>query len=117
MPAAGSTVALDPDHAAARFQRAMARKANKDLTGAETDLSELIERFPIDPGHCFHRGLLRAQSGRPREALADFNEAIRLEPQVPAFYFQRAYAAWQLGRTESDPVWRQAATRALASFS
>lgn len=27
------------------------------------------------------------------------------------------HAAWQLGRTESDPVWRQAATRALASFS
>lgn len=26
------------------------------------------------------------------------------------------HAAWQLGRTDSDPVWRQAAARALSSF-
>ena len=26
------------------------------------------------------------------------------------------HAAWQLGRTDSDPVWRQAAARALAAF-
>lgn len=53
---------------------------------AEQDLDAAIRLAPIDPVPLFYRAQTRIQLDRPAEALTDFREAIRLDPNFGYAY-------------------------------
>jgi len=50
------------------------------------------------PEGYINRGVLYLHLNQPGKALNDFNEAIRLDPENPENYYQRAHASWALGK-------------------
>lgn len=49
----------------------------------------------------FNRGLAKANLSDLREAILDFNEAIRLAPNFADLHFSRGYVKMQLGEVDS----------------
>jgi serine/threonine protein kinase/tetratricopeptide (TPR) repeat protein len=62
------------------FRRAAARRAAGDAAGADRDLAEAARREPTDEDGYVDRGLSRVGTD-PATALADFDAALRLNPQ------------------------------------
>jgi tetratricopeptide (TPR) repeat protein len=82
------------------FIRARARARSGDEAGAERDRAEGLRRVPIDGESWVARGLARLP-GDPGGALADFEEALRLDPRSrPALQDKASVLAEYLGRTE-----------------
>ena len=74
------------------------------LTEAEAEFNESI-RLGGDAGSWYRRGLLKQMRSGWKDALPDFEEAARLQPQEAEYAFYCALALGNLGRpTESLPL-------------
>lgn len=81
------------------FARAAVRQQLGDFAGAAQDRREGLLRLPTDELSWLARGFARLQED-PEQALADFQEALRLNPRFkPALQNGAAILAEQLGRT------------------
>jgi tetratricopeptide (TPR) repeat protein len=63
-----------------------------DLPGALTDFTIAIERNPAEPTNWIFRGEILMQGDNFEAAIADFNNAARLDPFSMEAYFNRALA-------------------------
>jgi len=82
------------------FIRAEARARSGDRAGAERDRAEGLGRRPIDDASWAVRGLARMHSD-PTGALADFEEALKLDPHMrSALQNKAALLSDHLGRWE-----------------
>jgi tetratricopeptide (TPR) repeat protein len=106
---------LLPHDALTMNNRAVARLELGDYEGAISDLTSAIRHHqaqavtvetsaepPSKPSaylwvvrYFIHRGLARERTGDFQRALADYNEAIRLDPSDPAAHFNRANVWFQ----------------------
>lgn len=71
--------------AMAHVNRSSLRKSHADFDGALADLNASIELNGSDWSAFHERGLLLAESGDKTGAIADFTEAIRLNPNAESF--------------------------------
>jgi eukaryotic-like serine/threonine-protein kinase len=62
------------------FLRADVREANDGADGAQRDRAEGLRRAPSDEASWVTRGLFRARTGDVTGAIADYREAIKLNP-------------------------------------
>ena len=60
-----------------------------NLKAALKDLKRAAALAPKDPLARFKLGMVRFALGQNREAVADFTQAIKLNPEAPLFYFAR----------------------------
>ena len=79
------TLARYPHVPVARLNRALARHAEGDLTGAVTDLDAALLADPHYAKAFGHRGVMRFQNGDSEGALADLDQSIRLEPTLEGY--------------------------------
>lgn len=63
-----------------------------DFATAERYWTQLIERFPENPALWSNRGNARVSQNRLSEAIADYNESIRLSPDATDPYLNRGAA-------------------------
>ncbi|MBL1208791.1 tetratricopeptide repeat protein [Geminocystis sp. GBBB08] len=63
-----------------------------DFTLAENYWSQLIEKFPTNPAVWSNRGNARVSQNKLEEAIADYNESIKLAPNAPDPYLNRGTA-------------------------
>ena len=73
-----------------------------DLNGAETALRKAIELLPHDPMGHLELGLLLVQSGHAEEALGQFEEVLREQPDSIGALNAKALALSQLGRHNEE---------------
>ena len=114
-----AAVALRPDDASMRLQRARARAAAKDVAGAEADLAKLLELKPNDPEALLGRGMLRLTAS-PAAAQADLDAAMRAAPDDPQIMLAAAgaytaaglydpsvaaYDRWMAGHPQAERSW------------
>lgn len=87
-----ATVKYDSTDAEAYLNRSIAKYnlAGYTLDEAIGDLSKAIKLKPTEPLAYFNRGLFRLDNRIPKEALTDFDQAIRLSsnPSGDLFYFR-----------------------------
>jgi serine/threonine protein kinase/tetratricopeptide (TPR) repeat protein len=82
------------------FMRAYARRKAGDVEGARRDLEEGLRRAPADEKSWIARGVARIDED-PQGALADFNQALSLNPSsVDALQDKAHVLAEKLGRNE-----------------
>lgn len=82
------------------FLRAAARAAAGDAAGARRDREEGLRRTPSEEISWTARGVQRL-AGDPRGALADFDEALKINPRyVPALQNKAHVLSDRLGRPE-----------------
>jgi serine/threonine protein kinase/Tfp pilus assembly protein PilF len=82
------------------FARSGVRELAGDLPGAKVDFQEGMKRRPTDEASWNARGLARLGKD-PRAALADFEEALKLDPcYLPALQNVAHVLSEKLGRTE-----------------
>ncbi len=96
------THALGLDGAPTRtyFMRSRIRERAGDRAGARQDRDEGLRRTPADPQSWVARGVARLASD-PRGALADFDEALKLDAAYAEALESKAHVlSEQLGRTE-----------------
>jgi tetratricopeptide (TPR) repeat protein len=85
--------------AAAYAQRGYARTLKRNLAEAEADLNEAIKIAPdYAEGYANRANFLWTVSHRYDRALADGEQAVRLNPDLPIAHFVRAGAALNLGQ-------------------
>jgi tetratricopeptide (TPR) repeat protein len=97
--AADRLVATWPASKSGHWIRANARRQLGDLPGAEEDFTALIGMDPAMADAWTGRGVLREIQGRYEEALADYEEALKLAPSASAWR-NVADAHLGLGRVE-----------------
>lgn len=92
------TLDYDPDHQEARLRRASIRMNHlKDAQGAALDYSTVLASSPSPEADWFvQRGKCYALLKNHREALQDFDQAIKLAPSDLPVYQDRAIARLQL---------------------
>ena len=61
-------------------------------------LTDVVQRNPSDAGALNTRGAAYARIGRYQEAIADFNAALKIEPNMATALTNRALANRQIGR-------------------
>jgi tetratricopeptide (TPR) repeat protein len=61
-------------------------------------LDDVVKRYPKDPNAYYRRGQVYAENGDYDHAVADFNEAIRLNPRDPEALNNRCWARAVLGQ-------------------
>ena len=84
------TLAIDPKFDEAYALRAAAELGRKRFTDALADYDRAIAiRRPPDAGLRVDRGLCLTKLGRYDEAMAEYNEAIRIEPNHASAYYRR----------------------------
>ena len=91
-------LALDPAQAESAANLARLLRERKDLAGALQALQGALGAGSHAPAVLLEHGLALAESGRPADALASFEEAARRSPGDPAPAENAAHAAYQLGR-------------------
>ena len=79
-----NSLALDPNNAAARNNRAQCRLQRGDFSGAEEDCDCVLLAEPRNTKALFQRAAAREALGRLRAARADLHAALALEPDNPA---------------------------------
>lgn len=75
----GASAAQSPDAAELR-RRGAASAGRRDFQAAIADLESAIAMDSADAENYYQRGLAYWQSGRPRLALQDFDQTLKLEP-------------------------------------
>jgi tetratricopeptide (TPR) repeat protein len=81
---------LQPNYAAALYNRGIARRDKGDLDGALKDYTEAIRLQPNYAGAFNNRGNTRRDKGDLDGALKDYTEAIRLKPDYAGAFYNRA---------------------------
>lgn len=97
---------LEPDNAAALYNRANARARTRAYDEALEDYNRALELSPNDPDILNNRGMLHLIRHRFAEAIADFERALALDPQDTTVLVNRGLAYLQASESE----------RALADF-
>ncbi len=102
---------LGTAHARVHFMRARVRELAGDPVGAAQDRAEGLQREPTDEKSWVARGVARVGTD-DAGALADFDQALRLNPRSRAAWQNKAHVlAERLGRTwEAAEALDQAAT-------
>jgi tetratricopeptide (TPR) repeat protein len=85
-------IRLQPDHAAAFYNRGFAYDNKGDLNGAIENYSEAIRLKPDYAGALNNRGLALYYKGDVEGAPKDCNEAIRLQPEYAFAFHNRGLA-------------------------
>jgi tetratricopeptide (TPR) repeat protein len=85
VPAAGASPGLD-------------RLTAGDVAGAERILQDAVRRDPGSAESHFHLGLVRARQGRDDDAVARFDRALALDPELPGVQLSRGISLHRLGR-------------------
>ena len=75
-------IRLDPKHAKAYNNRALAYDAKGDFDKAIADLTEAIKADPNYAQAHRNRGVVYGEKGDRDKMIADFTEAIRLDPEL-----------------------------------
>jgi Flp pilus assembly protein TadD len=75
---------LDPGNVNARYNLVFAQIKAGNLTGAETNLRQVISAFPKDASLHNLWGELLAREGHKTEAIAQFDQALALDPKFEA---------------------------------
>jgi tetratricopeptide (TPR) repeat protein/predicted aspartyl protease len=70
----------EPTDAAALSRRGVAFAARRDFEHAIADLTRAIELNPNEPSYFYERGIVRGHSGQAVQAMADFDQALKLRP-------------------------------------
>ena len=79
-------------------EKAFKATENGDFERAEEYWTQLIDRFPSNPAVWSNRGNIRVGQNKLDEAIADFNQAIKLAPDAPDPYLNRGTALEGEGR-------------------
>jgi eukaryotic-like serine/threonine-protein kinase len=91
-------LAADAPDPRALFERAKVRRLRGDKDGAAQDLEAGLKHRPADEGAWVDRGLARLETD-PKGALADFDEALKLNPDSYAALQNQAHVlSERLGR-------------------
>lgn len=98
MRAATRAVELYPDEGAAWFALASAAEAHGDAVREEEALRKMLELEPKVAIWHNNLGWFRLRNGQEKEAIACFERALKLEPDVPFAARNRALALALLGR-------------------
>jgi tetratricopeptide (TPR) repeat protein len=87
---------LDPEHLATYVARGTARKEAGDLAGALLDCDRALAALPREAAApVYHlRGGVRVLLNQFAEAIADYNEALRLDPGLLVAYLSRGHARY-----------------------
>ncbi|MDZ4837073.1 MAG: tetratricopeptide repeat protein [Candidatus Melainabacteria bacterium] len=67
---------------------------------AEAAITVAMKSCGLDADLFFSRGLARYQMGRKDEAVEDYDEAIKIEPQRKEYFNDRGYVLMELGRSD-----------------
>lgn len=93
-------LALEPEHAPARLERAKAFTEQKEFARAEKELQRLLKTHPINaPAHLSYARLLRA-STRSKEALNRLERVLRLAPAWCEAHFEHLELLVELDQPE-----------------
>ena len=97
-------LALEPEHALARLERATALVEQQAFDRAEEELQLLLKTHPIHAGaHLGYARLLR-DSGRPAEALTRFARVLRLAPASCEAHIENLTLLLELDQQEQTPA-------------
>jgi serine/threonine protein kinase/Flp pilus assembly protein TadD len=77
-----------------------AASTRESLTRAKELASRLIEIDPQNAAAWWLRGKAERNLGEPRKAIGDLTQAIKLQPDVPHYRFQRVRAYHEVGQRE-----------------
>ncbi len=102
-----AALVIRPVYANARFNRAAVLAAMGDLDGALEGYAGLLAAKPENPDVLIrmadllnNRGLILTDTGRPLDALADFERALSLDPRHGPAMLNKGGALFALGRFE-----------------
>ncbi|HEU4326242.1 MAG TPA: tetratricopeptide repeat protein [Roseiflexaceae bacterium] len=82
-------IRLQPEDAAAYYNRGNARSEQGDKAGAIADYTKAIRLQPSFAEPYLNRGAVRSEQGDKAGAIADYTEAIRFKPDYAVAYFNR----------------------------
>lgn len=86
-----------PNYDNAYLGRAQLRLGTNDTTGAAADIERALELNPNALNGYILRADMAMRSGRNlKAALADINEAVKLQPKMAGLYINRAYLRYSL---------------------
>jgi TolB-like protein/Tfp pilus assembly protein PilF len=92
-------ITLAPDQSQGHDVLALARLFLREHDGAEHEVRQALRLNPCDADALNRMGYVLALRGRPLEALAWFDRAVKLNPIHPQFYnYDRAVAHYLLGQ-------------------
>ncbi len=77
-----------------------------DFVAAEGYWNELLQLFPENPAIWSNRGKLAVSQGKLQEAIAEFDQSIKLAPQITDVIS----IVEPLGKVESVGIWRSPIT-------
>jgi tetratricopeptide (TPR) repeat protein len=99
--AATDLIKLETEHPELAYsRRAKVYLAQDKFAEAASDLAEVAKLNPT-PSTINDLGSIRYQAGQLREALTDFDRAIKLEPRLEAGHWQRGIVYYDLGQWEN----------------
>jgi len=85
------------EHAAKAAQLVQAR----DLKSAEAEMRQAVELTPKDPLYLARLGLILGMQNKPEEAIACFENALKLDPDDVAIRRDLAASQWQIGQNSA----------------
>ncbi len=93
------SIKLNPDREESYFTRARIYYYYEEYMPALQDMEKAIQmkKEPQDAQYFYLRGLINAQLEKPDYARQDYDKAISLDPQIPSFYYERAFVLAGLG--------------------
>lgn len=86
------TILLDPNYAAAYYNRGIAYDELKQFNRAKKDYDQAISLYPNFEAAYSNRGLVFYELKHFTQAISDFNQAIRLNPNDAEVYYNRGNA-------------------------
>jgi lipoprotein NlpI len=93
-----AAIRLDPTRAEAYYERAIARYARGDLTGAVADYSSELRLDPTDVDGYYGRALAEYDDGAYAASVVDSTSALHRAPQREVLYDTRGLAFFGLAR-------------------
>ncbi len=95
-----SVIAAKPYLAQPYFYRAISKFYLEDYAGAEADVTGALERNPFLTDAYELRGVLMQNTGRPAQAISDYNKALEMSPQNRSILFNKALAQQEIENYE-----------------
>jgi tetratricopeptide (TPR) repeat protein len=108
----GLAIATQPENRQFYRGRALVLVSLRDLEAARADAEHLLRMSPSNAESLYVRGRVSALAGRPREAIADYDDVLGRRPELAYVRRDRATAYEALGEPESAAGDRGAARAA-----